>query len=134
MSTSIDEIDAFLDTLGLGNITRGSMPATPDAIGTLYEYGGQPAERRFGVVGMGYEKPAFQLVFRGAPGDYNGPRVKCETAIKALMAVQPGKITATSAIYLTIDPQQSPFPVQPADNNNRHYIGFNFYATKEPSV
>ena len=133
MST-LTEIDAFLTALGtLGNIVIGSMPATPDVIGCLYAYGGQAPERRFGVSGVGYEKPAIQLVFRGAPFDYAGPEAKAIIAWKALMAIQPGTIVSGSAIYLTVDPQQSPFPVEPPDASNRHKIGFNFYAMKEPS-
>jgi hypothetical protein len=126
------EIQAYLVSLGtLGTIVIGSMPASPNVIGVLYEYGGQAPERRFGVSGVGYEHPAFQLIFRGEPHDYAGPRAKAEIAWRALMSVQPRTLGTTQ--YLTIDPQQSPFAIRPQDENNRHYVGCNFYATKEPS-
>ena len=129
------EIVAFLNTLGVGTISIGSIPSSPDATGVLYEYGGQSAERRYGITGVGYENPAFQLVFRGVPGDYSGPRAKAETCLRALMGIQPGKIIPSiNTIYLTLDPQQAVFPVIPIDANNRHHLGFNFYVKKEPSV
>lgn len=126
------EIQAYLTSLGtLGTIVIGSLPASPNVIGVLYEYGGWAPERRFGVVGVGYEHPAFQLLFRGEPHDYAGPRAKAELAWRALMSIQPGVLGTTK--YLTIDPQQSPFAIRPQDENNRHFIGFNIYVMKEPS-
>lgn len=129
------EIKARLDALGtLGTLTVGFMPASPDVIGTIYSYGGQQPERRYGVTGVGYEKPALQIVFRGAPGDYAGPRGKAEIAWRNLMTVTPGALgNGVTTEYLMIDPQQSPFPVEAPDTSNRHRIGFNFYITKEPS-
>jgi hypothetical protein len=133
MSTVLVELKTFLDAIGtLGTLTMGKMPATPDAIGTLYMYGGQAPERRFGVTGVGYEKPAIQIAFRGAPEDYASPEAKAYIARNALMAVQPGVIFSGSSQYLTIDPQQEPFPIEPVDANSRHKIGFNFYLTREP--
>ena len=136
MNTLLYEVKIKLDSLGgLGTITIGTMPETPDAVGTLYEYGGQAPERAFGVVGVKYEKPAFQLVFRGAPNDYKGPRDKCELAWRFLMGVLPGPLGAGIVTeYLEIDPQQSPFPTEPADGNKRIKIGCNFYAMKVPSL
>ena len=130
------EIKTFLDILGtLGTLTIGEMPATPDAIGTLREYGGQIPDRKFGVTGIGYEKPSIQLCFRGAPHDYSGPRTKSEIAWKALATVVPGALCAgVSTEYLMITPIQSPFPLGPMDANNRHIIACNFWITKVPSV
>jgi len=128
----LTEVKALLDSLGtLGTISIGFMPASPDVFGTLYEYGGQAGERGFGVVGLKYQKPACQLVFRGIAYDYAGPRAKAAIALATLAAVQPGALSGVQ--YLQIDPQQEPFPVQAMDENHRHRIGFNFYATKEPS-
>jgi hypothetical protein len=128
----LTEIQTYLTSLGtLGVIKIGFMPATPDVLGVLYEYGGQMPERAYGVAGIKYEKPAFQHVFRGAPLDYAGPRAKAEIAYRALAAVQPGALGGgVSTEYLMIDPQQAPHPVEPVDVNNRHYIGVNFYAMK----
>lgn len=133
--TILAEIKTILDALGtLGTIKIGFMPATPDEIGVLYEYGGQSPERRFGMSGIGYDKPAFQLVFRGAAYDYNGPRQKADTAWRFLAGINPGPLgSGITTVYLTIDPQQSPHPVAAVDLNNRHQIGCNFYVKKEPS-
>jgi len=130
--SALTELKTKLDLLGtLGTLTIGIMPASPDALGCLQEYGGQSPEKGFGVTGIKYEKPAVQLLFRGAPYDYAGPRAKAEIAFQALAAVQPGALcTGVTTEYLTIDPQQSPHPVAPMDSNNRHYIGVNFYIKK----
>lgn len=132
MSTLL-EVKAFLDALGtLGTLTLGAMPASPDVVGTIYSYGGQAPERRFGVVGIGYDKPSIQIVFRGAPNDYSGPETKALIARQALMSVNPGLLAPGGTVYLTIDPQQYPFPVEPIDANLRFKIGFNCYIKKEP--
>ena len=128
----LTELKIKLDLLGtLGTIVIGMMPASPDSISVLQEYGGQSPERAFGVTGIKYEKPAVQLLFRGAPYDYAGPRAKAEIAFQYLAGVQPGVLcVGVTTEYLTIDPQQSPHPVAPVDSNNRHYIGINFYLKK----
>ena len=132
----LTEVKAFLDAIGpgtLGTITIGKMPASPDVIGTLYEYGGLGPEGRFGVTGIGYEHCAIQLVFRGAVEDYASPRTKAETAYRALAAIQPGVLAPGATVYLRIDPVQSPFPLESPDGNLRVKIACNFYAMKELS-
>ena len=112
-------------------ITLGIMPPSPDAVGTVYEYGGLAPERLFGVVGLGYDKPTIQVLFRGNPFDYTGPRAMAEKAYRALMAVQPGPLCAgVSTIYHTIDPVQAPFTMG-VDVNNRYKIACNFYIKRE---
>ena len=135
MST-LPEIKLKLDSLGtLGTLKIGFMPATPDAIGVLYEYGGFLPNRGFGVVGVLYEWVSFQLAFRGSPYDYSGPRAKAEIAYRYLVTLQPGALGATvTTNYLKIDALQPPHPVAAVDSNNRHSIGVNFRAMKELSV
>lgn len=112
----------------------GFMPATPDEVGVIYEYGGLPTERRFGVSGVGYERPAIQIVFRGLPNDYLNPRLKCEIAYKYLMTIQPGSLGPVATTeYLSFDPQQPPHPVADQDGNGRFKIGVNIYIVKGPS-
>lgn len=132
----LTEVRTKLVALGtLGTITIGFMPGSPDVIGTIYEYGGRSPERGYGVSGIKYENPSFQLVFRGASFDYAGPRTKAEIAYLYLATLQPGALGATvTTNYLMIEPQQAPHPISPVDANNRHLIGINFYATKEPSA
>lgn len=134
MSTTLAELKALLDGLGtLGTIKIGNMPATPDVMGVIMGYGGSAAETGFGVLGAQYEHPSFQVSFRGAPNDYAGPEALAILAWKKLAAVQPGTISAGSAEYLTVVPQQSPFPVAGQDVNQRYRIGFNVYIMKAPS-
>lgn len=133
MAVALEEIKTFLSTLGLvWPIKLASMPASPDELICLYEYAGRVPEWRFGVSGVGWEKPAFQLKFRGAPHDYSTPRAKAEITYRALVAVLPGSVGGSTAEYLWFDVQQAPFPLR-KDANERHEIVFNFYAYKELS-
>lgn len=133
--TLLEEVRTFLNAIGsLGTIKIGTMPETPDAVCCLYEYGGKDPVGRFGVTGIGYENPAIQVVFRGDPEDYIAPRVKADTAWKALAAFQPGALgSGVTTVYLTIQPKQSPFLLEPGDRNKRIKIACNFYIMKEPS-
>lgn len=130
------ELKTLLDSLGtLGTLKLSNMPETPDELGVLYEYGGQPPERQFGVVGIKYEKPSVQLVFRGKPNDYLSPRNKAEIAWRFLTSVQPGPLGAGILTpYLEITPIQSPFDLGPLDANLRASIACNFYVYKELSL
>lgn len=130
------ELKALLDTLGtLGTIKIGNMPESPDAVGILYEYGGLSPDGQFGVAGIKYEKPSVQLVFRGIPNDYVGPRNKSEIAWRFLASVQPGPLGAgINTPYLRIWPIQSPFDLNPMDANLRTLIACNFYVHKELSL
>jgi hypothetical protein len=133
----IDEILSFLNGLGtLGTLTKWNMPTNPNEIGTLYQYGGLAPDRKFGVIGIGYENISFQLVFRGEPLDGDGPAEKAAIALAALAEIGPGAISSDiDTEYLSIEPMQSrPFPVKEMDKNSRHYLGFNFYVKKAPSV
>lgn len=127
MSTPAIDVKAILDALGtLGIINIGHLNATPDVLGVIYEYGGQAPDGRFGVTGVGYEKPSLQVVFRGIANDYTGPMTKARIAWDALAGVQPG------SIFLSITPQQSPFSLG-KDSNHRFEIACNFYAMKVPN-
>jgi len=129
---TIEEMYSFLNALGtLGLLKKHAMPDEPDEVGCIYEYPGQHPEGRFGVVGIGYEKPALQIMFRGAPLDPVTPRTKAEIAYRALAAIQPGPQSGVQ--YLTVTPQQAPFAIQLRDEKNRHRFGFNVYLYKEPS-
>jgi hypothetical protein len=129
------EVKTLLDSLGtLGPIAVDSMPDSPNAIGCIYEYGGQVPERGFGVNGIKYEHPAIQIVFRGEPNDVLTPRTLAGIAWAYLPKINPGPLGAgVTTEYLQLNPQQSPFPIAPKDANNRWKIGFNVYITKVPS-
>ncbi len=135
-STTALELKTFLDAIGtLGALYIGYMPPTPDAVGVIYEYGGQIPEHIFGNINLKNEKPALQIVFRGEAYDYSSPRTKADTAWRALGAITPGVLGAgITTVYFSVTPQQSPRMIRPIDENNRHYIGFNFYVYKEVTL
>lgn len=134
MST-LDEIGAYLATKGVGivgtDLFLGNMPAEPDVCGAVYEYGGERAELGFGDEGVKFENPTLQVVFRGAPRDYQGPRAKAQTAFLELAKVQATILSGTR--YLLVKPKQSPFEMK-RDEAERVYIACNFDARKEPSA
>ena len=79
----LSEIAAYLALQpGLGAVGAyirvGFMPDTPNSLLTVYEYGGAPPEGGLGVTGIQYEWPGVQIVCRGEPNDYAGPRAKIE--------------------------------------------------------
>ncbi len=126
------EIKAFLDALGtLGPIRIGNLDPTPDLLGAIFEYGGRSDEGQFGVVGVGYERPAISIIFRGLANDYLGPMTRARIARQALASVQPGTITAGSAKYLTIKPQGAPHSLGQDTASKRFEIGCNYYVEKE---
>lgn len=126
MSSPAEGIKTILDAVGtLGTLIVGDLPASPDEIGAIRQYGGLPSEFGFGVVGIKYEHPSIQIIFRGAPYDLNTPMTRARTAWATLAAVQPG------STYLIIRPQQSPFQLG-RDNNQREEVACNFYVTQVP--
>jgi len=136
MST-LKEIAAFLaaspQSLGVVGIDLivGKLPNDPDACGAVYEYGGVPPDLGFGAPGIQFETPAVQIVFRGAPHDYAGPRAKAETAYRALAAVEVRLLSGT--FYRWIHPQQAPFLLA-RDDAERVVIACNFLLEKNLSV
>jgi Bacteriophage minor capsid protein len=140
----LNEIAAKLVALNVGvlgdDLFIGGMPDTPDECVVVYEYGGAPAEKGFGVAGVVYENPSVQVVARGpkpAPGVatvYTGPRAKAEAAFLGLAAVEATTLTGgTSAFYHEITPQASPFLMR-RDDSERVLIAVNFAITKELSA
>lgn len=131
----LNEIVTHLSAQGLGSfgtdIFIGKLPDKPDACGVVYEYGGVPPEFGFGAAGVKWETPAVQVVFRGAPHDYAGPRAKAETAYRALAAV--GGQSLSGTFYHWIHPLQSPALLQ-RDDAERVSIVFSVLAEKRLSV
>lgn len=127
------ELRTRLVNLGtLPTITIGHMPDLGDTpIGTIYDYSGAPISRGFGVIGVQYEHPALQIVFRGAPEDYEGPKANAYIAFYDLAKIQAEVVGSVE--YLQVDPQQTPFRIRAKDENNRFYLGFNVYIHKVPS-
>jgi len=131
----LDEVAVFLAAAGLGtlgiDLFKGKLPNDPDACGVLYEYGGVAPEGQFGATGIRHETPAIQVVFRGAPHDYAGPRAKAGVAFDALTNVETQALSGT--FYHWIHAIQSPFFLQ-RDDAERTLIACNFLCEKEPSA
>lgn len=137
----LNEVAAKLAALGLGtvgtDIHMGSLPATPDVAIAVQEYGGMSGEMGFGTPGIRTEIPALQILVRGVPHDYAGPRVRAETAYQGLARVEAETLSAglggTSAFYESIHPQQPPFELR-RDGNQRVEIAFNVTCRKDLSA
>jgi len=134
----LNDVAAFLSAQGLGtvgvDIFIGFLPATPTPCCAVFEYGGSAPSGGFGTYGTVYEKPAVQVVFRGSPEDYLGPRTKAQTAFRALHAVAPGAlpgVTPSTPNYLLITPNQQPF-IMERDANRCVKIACNYSCEKEP--
>jgi hypothetical protein len=136
----LDEIAAYLSNVsGLSGVTivKGLMPATPDVVLSLHEYGGSPPIQGFGVPGIQHEMPGVQVRVRGPrPGtggshEYTTPRTVMETAYQALSQIQGATLSGT--FYLMAHPQQSPFILE-RDENARVVFAVNVLFEKELSA
>lgn len=131
----LNELAAKLAALGVGtvgtDIFLGAMPEDVAACCALYEYGGSAPEFQLGVAGVVFENPSVQVVFRGVPHDYAGPRAKAETAYRGLAAVEAAPLSGT--FFHWIHPMQSPFLLR-RDESERVHIACNYACQKEPSA
>ncbi len=132
----LPEVAAFLAAEGLGTVETdlfwAEMPATPDACGTVYESGGSGPEMGLGSSAVAFENPAVQIVFRGAPNDYSGPRAKAQAALVAMVGISVEQVL-TGTKYLIVRALQQPFPMGGKDENKRWRIVCNYLIEKEPS-
>lgn len=134
----LSEVKTYIQLLGgtgvTGTIILGDTPAEPDAVCILYETGGAPPERAFGVVGVDTEMLGLQVVTRGAPGDYAGPRAKIELIYRHLMKVE--AMTLSGTYYKMIRASQSPFFFNRdlSKNPPRVMFAVNFLCEKSLSV
>jgi len=129
----LNEIAAFLSTVtGLTtvDIRKGGMPATPDVVMVVSEYGGSPPDLGFGVSGIQYEHPGLQITCRGVAYDYMTPRGYVVLAYQALSTVQGTVLSGT--LYHLIRPVQTPFLMN-RDENQRCVFACNFDVEKVPS-
>jgi hypothetical protein len=137
----LDEVAAFLVAQGLGvlnvDLFAGKLPNDPNACCAVYEYPGMPGEFGFGAPGgVIHETPGIQVVFRGEPHDYVGPRVKAQAAYLALSKVQAEPLSGT--FYHWIHPQHTPTPLGPGpegrDGLDRIVVKCSYLCEKEPSA
>ncbi len=127
----LDEIATKIATLvAVGTlITKGSLSATTDVCVTVYETGGQGADLGLGVNGIQFEYPTVQVVARGVPSDYYGPRVMVDQVYKGLPKVQAAALSGV--YYHWIKPASAPFLLK-RDEKDRVLIAVNFNIEKEP--
>jgi hypothetical protein len=111
-------------------IDRGMMSDDTDRRVCVYEYAGMAPDFWFGAQGLKYEHPSFQVVVRGDPTDYDGPRLVAEAAKNDLVKVWTTDLTGVT--YNWVQPIQSPFWMK-MDEKSRHYFVVNFRVEKELS-
>lgn len=127
----LDEMAARLVALGLTTgyaVSKGSLPATPDAAISLHETGGTATEIAFG--GHAVEGATLQVVVRGQARDYATPRLVIERIYQS--ALSWGGFVAGGVRYMAVTPLQPPFP-RHRDANERVEFACNFLVQKEPS-
>lgn len=131
----LDEVVAFLAAEGLGTVGtdlfKAKMPATPDACGCVYESGGFSPDMALGSLTPRSENPSIQVLFRGAPDDYTGPRVKAQTAFASLIGISVDQVLS-GTMYWMVTALQQPFPLG-QDDNDRWKIVCNYSVQKDPS-
>lgn len=143
MSTEA-EITAYLATQGLG--TAGTdlfygpvREFYQDAMGTVQLWGGLKDEPNLGdnTGGAGatfgravrLEYPKLQVLFRGAPNDYDGPRLKADQARNELAKVLNTSLSGTR--YVSIETNNVRWLKM--DENFRHHFIFDVMPTKGKS-
>lgn len=139
----VDELVAYLASLDLGTpmvdlwaaVLPEQDPAGDGCAGVVQEFQGQPSDQGFGVLGVRFETPGIQVMYRGKPGDSVTPRLRCERAYRAIAAIQPGPLLpgTVDTEYLIALPQGAPSPLK-VDDAGRHYYVVNFLIQKELSV
>lgn len=126
----LDDLGAFLGalpefTLGT-DLKLGTMPAAPDTMTALYEYGGMDPVTTLGSTLPEMERPRIQVVSRAK--SYRDARTLIDVAWRALCGVIGHEFTA--GIKTTLEPVQSPF-VMGRDDADRVRIGVNFQVHRD---
>ena len=130
-----DYVSALPGIAGDWTVAKGVLlDDDPTAGGTdqhvaLYEYGGQPPVLKFGAAAVHYEYPRLQVVCRGKPTDYAGPRAAAQLIYDGLTGVQ--TLTLGSTYYLMVRPLQAPFFLN-RDDRRRVLIVSNYAVERRP--
>ena len=135
MANVLDDLATRIATTISGtvgtNIFKSKMPVTPDAAVALYETGGLAPEKRFGTKGIEWERPAVQIVVRGAPGDYQTARTTSQTIFEDVAKIETEDLSGTR--YYLSDPLQEPFELA-VDKQERPTLAFNVILTKDKNA
>ena len=131
----LDEMKARFAAQGLiGSgyvVIRGYLPETPDKVIMLKENGGAAPEAFFADESATIEQPTLQCIVRGAPTEYDEPRLQIERLYQGV--IDWGAFVEDGTRYLGLDPIQSPFPLG-RDKNQRATFSVNFTVQKELSA
>lgn len=119
----LNDMAQILQNNGLGVVSSdlfyARMPDQPDDAVCLYEYAGRAPT--YVHSGLSYTSPGLQVVVRSK--SYATAKAKIENIFTVLQGLT--NITVGDKTYLRVDPQQSPFPMGP-DENERHRLAVNF--------
>ena len=135
MANVLDDLATRIATTISGtvgtNIFKSTMPTTPDAVVALYETGGLSPIKRLGTKGIDWERPAVQVVVRGAPGDYQTARTTSQTIFEDVASIETEDLSSTR--YYMSDPLQEPFGLT-VDDQDRPTVAFNVILTKDKNA
>lgn len=127
-----DDVITVLVGGGLGtagsDLLIGALPPSPDVVTVVTETPGFAPTYAQGADAPAFETPRFQLRTRGAPNDYQAPRLRIERAYQLLAARPAGAVNGTP--YAAWIPVQTP-GVFAMDDNRRWIFYVNFEAWKE---
>ncbi len=112
-------------------LLKGSLPSQPDKVLVLREYSAAPSDLGFGVPGIQFEYAGLQLVARGAPNDYEEPRLRIYRAYQEGAKVQARTLSGVQ--HLLWSPGPPPVPLD-RDASNRFIFVCNFIVQKRPSA
>lgn len=131
----LTELTTYLASQSLGvvgtNIFYNITPETPDALISLFEYGGMPSEPDLGTPNMRLEFPLIQAITRGVKNDVDGPRLVAQNIVTAFTKVINQSLSGVS--YKAILAKQAPAFMR-RDENFRTYFVCNFQVFKVYSV
>jgi len=135
MANLLDDIGAYLVTQSIGTLGSdlflGWLPDTPDTCVAVIEGIGDEALETLGSTSStNMEQPALQIICRGAPDDYNTPRIKAEAVKAALQDVANQVLTST--LYYRIRMRHPPWPMG-KDENKRFMLSTNYDVIKAPN-
>lgn len=134
MGFLLTEIGSLLVANNVGvlgtDLFLGRMLDKPDIQTVVYEGAGSSPLEVMGPSLPPNEHPRIQVVCRGQPEDYVGPRTKLDAVWRVLAGVLDVVIDGTR--YLRIEPVGSPFVLN-RDESQRVLVSANFDVTKELS-
>lgn len=133
MADTVDELATYLGSVtpSLGLIVKRKMPATPNKVLVITDYGGAPPEHQFGSPSFKFEHPGIQIRSRGEVGETEEPRIRLQKAFVELGKIQGIQLSGT--LYRFVSAQQSPFILE-EDTNKRTVYAVNFAIDKEISA